>query len=123
MTFKELRKRFSSQQQEQEQKQQSNLTLLSNRLKNKPFCIWNIPEHKQQNIITKGDCCFNHIIRLPQKDGITKPLFDYLKILYDTLFIEDGSFKDRHLFVKKATGIGSTEFVKAPSTNLCIFDL
>ena len=102
MTFKELRKRFSSQQQEQEQKQQSNLTLLSNRLKNKPFWIWNIPEHK---------------------DGITKPLFDYQKILYDTLFIEDGSFKDRHLFVKKATGIGSTEFVKAPSTNLCIFDL
>jgi hypothetical protein len=28
----------------------------------------------QEDIRTNGDCCFNHIIDLPQKDGIDKPL-------------------------------------------------
>jgi hypothetical protein len=37
-------------------------------LKDKPFWIWNIEEHKQEDIRTNGDCCFNHIIGLPQKD-------------------------------------------------------
>ena len=88
-------------------RQQSSLALLSNRLKDKPFWIWNIQEHKRQNIITNGDCCFNHIIGLPQKDGITKPIFDYQKILFDTCCIR----YDRHIWVKKSTGIGATEFV------------
>jgi hypothetical protein len=44
-------------------------------LKNKPFWIWNIEEHKHEYIRTNGDCCFNHIIGLLQKDGIDKPLF------------------------------------------------
>jgi hypothetical protein len=26
--------------------------------------------------VDKGECCFNHIIGLPRKDGIEKPLFD-----------------------------------------------
>ena len=107
MTFKDLRKRFSSQQQRRRQQQQSSLALLSNRLKDKPFWIWNIQEHKRQNIITNGDCRFNHIIGLPQKDGITKPIFDYQKILFDTCCIR----YDRHIWVKKSTGIGATESV------------
>ena len=40
------------------------------RLQNKPFWIWNIEEHKQEDIKTKGDCCFNPIIGLPQKNGV-----------------------------------------------------
>jgi hypothetical protein len=31
----------------------------------KPFWIWNIEEHKKQDI---GDCCFNHIIGLTTKE-------------------------------------------------------
>jgi hypothetical protein len=34
-------------------------------------------QHRQEDIKTKGDCCFNHIIGLPKKDGHRKPLFDY----------------------------------------------
>jgi hypothetical protein len=29
-----------------------------------------VMEHRQEDIRTKGDCCFNHIIGLPRKDGI-----------------------------------------------------
>ena len=39
------------------------------------------------------------------------PLFDYEQLLYDSLLNKEGSFKDKHLFVKKATGIGATEFM------------
>ena len=34
---------------------------------------------------TNGQCCWNHIVGLPQKDKKEYPLFDYEKILYDTL--------------------------------------
>jgi hypothetical protein len=40
---------------------------LLQRLRDKPFWIWNKEQHKQADIRTKGDCCFNHIIGLPQK--------------------------------------------------------
>ena len=30
---------------------------------------------RQEDIRTKGDCCFNHIIGLPLKDKVEKPLF------------------------------------------------
>ena len=77
MTFKDLRKRVCIETQQQSR--------YSERLQNKPFWIWNIEDHKQEYIKTNGDCCFNHIIGLPQKDGIDKPLYDYEKIIFDTL--------------------------------------
>jgi hypothetical protein len=49
--------------------------------------IWNIEEHKQEDIKTNGDCCFNHIIGLPTKEGMEKPMFDYEKILYDSFWL------------------------------------
>ncbi len=38
-------------------------------------------------------------------------MYDYEKLLYDSLMSNDGSFKDKHLWVKKATGLGVTEFM------------
>jgi hypothetical protein len=35
--------------------------------------------HKVQDIRIKGDRCFNHIIDLPQKNEVEKPLYDYEK--------------------------------------------
>jgi hypothetical protein len=35
--------------------------------------IWDPKQHRQEDIKTKGDCCFNHIIGFPRKDGIEKP--------------------------------------------------
>ena len=107
MTFKDLKKRISSNQQQQQQQ-----TQYFDKLQNKPFWIWNIQEHKQEDIKTKGECCFNHIIGLPIKEGLEKPMFDYEKILYDSLLNPESyntlnhRFKNKHLWIKKATGLG-----------------
>ena len=85
MTFKDLKKLVTL---DTITQQQSNLF---KRLRNKPFWIWNIEEHKQEDIKTKGNCCFNHIIGLPQKDGVDKPLYDYEKIIFDSLTTQNGN--------------------------------
>jgi hypothetical protein len=81
MTFKDLRKRISSSNQQQTQS--------FDKLQNKPFWIWNIEEHKLEDIRTKGECCFNHIIGLPTKEGLEKPIFNYLELLYCALLKSD----------------------------------
>jgi hypothetical protein len=50
-------------------------------LRDKPFWIWYVEEH--EDIKTKGDCCFNHILSLPKKNGVEKPLYDYQKTIFD----------------------------------------
>jgi hypothetical protein len=69
VTFKDLQKLVQS----QSGPEQSQLLL---RLEDKPFWIWDPKQHKQEDIKTKGDCCFNHIIGLPRKDGIEKSIAD-----------------------------------------------
>jgi hypothetical protein len=71
MIFKDLQKLVSQEGKEKTRKE------LFQRLQNKPFWIWNVEQHKLEDIRKKGDCCFNHIIALPQKDGNDKPLYDY----------------------------------------------
>jgi hypothetical protein len=125
LTFKDLSKKISSQTIIQEQQQ----TRSFDKLKNKPFWIWDIEQHKLEDIRTKGDCCFNHIISLPKKDGTEKPIFDYEKLLYDALLTHDevydnqssqNLFKQKHLWVVKATGLGVTEFFLRLMTWLCL---
>jgi hypothetical protein len=79
VTFKDLQKLVQS----QSGLEQSQLL---QRLRDKPFWIWDVKKHKQEeDIKTKGACCFNHIVGLPRKDGIEKPLFDYEWLLYRAL--------------------------------------
>jgi hypothetical protein len=75
-------------------------------LHDKPFWIWSVEDHKQEDIRTDDDCCMNHIIGVPQKDGVDKPLFDYEEIIFDCLAAENGSTKKKLLWIKKATGLG-----------------
>ena len=62
------------------------------------------------------------------KENKEKPIFDYQKLLYDSLFIPDfqnplnKSFKNKHLWVKKATGLGVTEFFLRLMAWLCLKD-
>jgi hypothetical protein len=95
-------------------------------LLNKPFWIWNIEEHKLEDIRTDGDCCFNHIIGLPQKDGDDKPLYDYEQIIFDSLVTHNGNCKTssygKHLWIKKATGLGVSEFMLRFMAWLCLKD-
>lgn len=89
VTFKDLQKLVQSQSgPEQSQLLQS--------LRDKPFWIWDQRQHKQEDIKTKGDCCFNHLISLPRKDGIEKSIFDYDQSLimrsYSTILFYHQSF-------------------------------
>jgi hypothetical protein len=48
--------------------------------KDLPFWLWDPQEHREADALNDGYCCFNHIIGLPQKEGIDKPTFDYEKL-------------------------------------------
>ena len=48
--------------------------------------IGNENEHIRRHKETKGNCCFNHIIGLPKKNGEEKPFFDYQYSIYKALF-------------------------------------
>ena len=89
-------------------------TLFSSKILNKPFWIWDIKEHKEADILTNGYCCFNHIIGLPKKNGEDKPFYDYERILFDTLH------QLKHVWIKKATGLGITEFMLRYMAWLCL---
>jgi hypothetical protein len=98
MTFKDLKKRVVS-----ETAQQQRQYRLFQILKNKPFWMWNIEEHRQEDIKTNGACCFNHIIGLAQKDGVDKPLYDYERIIFDALvthLVNLNSSGNKHLWIK-----------------------
>jgi hypothetical protein len=115
VTFKDLKKRVSV-----ETAQQSRLF---ERLNNKPFWIWNVDGHQQEGIRTDGDCCFNHIIGLPQKDSVDKPFYDYQRIIFDSLVTQVGNTSySKHLWVKKATGLGISEFMLRFMAWLCLRD-
>jgi hypothetical protein len=99
VVFKHLQKLVSHSEQQNSRKE------LFQRLQDKPFWIWNIEEHKQEDIKTTGDCCFNHIIGLPTKEGVEKAIFDYEKLLYYSLLDNESynaAFKHKHLWVKKS---------------------
>jgi hypothetical protein len=103
VTFKDLKKRVAL----EIAQQRSSLT---QRVQNKPFWIWNIEEHKKEDIRSSGNCCFNHIIGLPHKNGLDKPLHDYEKIIFDSLVTQNGNANKKHLWIKKATGLDISEF-------------
>jgi hypothetical protein len=122
MTFKDLKKRINVSSNLQQQTQSFD------KLQNKPFWIWDQQQHRLEDIKTNGYCCFNHIIGLPTKDGLEKPIFDYQELLYEALLSPDfcnplnHDFKDKHLWIKKATGLGITEFFLRFMAWLCLRD-
>ena len=94
IVFKDLQKLVSSyslSQSQQQQQQESAHKDLSERLKDKPFWIWDKQQHKQEDIKTDGDCCFNHIIGLPTKEGIEKAMFDYEQTIFDSLVTQNSN--------------------------------
>ena len=87
-----------------------------NQLKGLEFWIWDRAEHQRRYKTSRGRCCFQHAIGLPQKNGKPKPLFDYEKEIYDALQ------QRKHVWVKKATGLGITEFCLRYIAWLCLRD-
>jgi hypothetical protein len=71
----------------------------------KHFWIWDRQEHENQYLATNGQCCFNHIIGLPVKNGIEQPIYDY------ELKVVKAVEHNRNVWIKKASGIGATELI------------
>ena len=86
MTFKDLQKLIGSQSDfnHSSSSNPQEQSLLA-KPRDKPLWIWNSSLHKDKGRIRGGNCCFNHIIGLPRKDGVLKPFFDYEKMLYMAL--------------------------------------
>ena len=77
-------------------------------LRGLPFYDWSI-DRGVSNRIT----IFNNVIGLPQKNGRPMPLFDYEQMLFNTLQ------QHKHVWIKKATGLGVTEFMLRYMAWLC----
>jgi hypothetical protein len=108
----------------QAQQQASSSSSLSV-LRGLPFWIWDKEEHLREAQSSNGNCCFQHVVGFPIKDNKEYPLFDYEKILYDLLLTINtyhSDFKDKHLWVKKATGLSVTEFMLRMIAWLCTKD-
>src|SRR5215204_3361754 len=84
------------------------------------FWIWNKTEHERKYHEwihhNARPCCFQHPIGLPHKNGIPKPLFEYEKEIYDALL------QIKYVWIKKATGLGITEFMLRYVSWLCLRD-
>lgn len=88
MTLKEMSRFIKSQTENQQQHQQSEpeIQQLLLKLRDKPFWLWNKNEdHEGRRLSMKGDCCFNHIIGLPQKNGKEYPIFNYEQMVIRAL--------------------------------------
>jgi hypothetical protein len=78
------------------------------------------------NMTKRMDIVALIIIKCPTKDGVEYPLFDYEKLLYDNLTYQSedkkNSFKNKHIWIKKSTGLGITEFMLRFMAWLCVYD-
>ena len=75
-------------------------------LKGLPFYTeWQAAPPSVQKEAQKSSLSFNHVIGLPRKNGQELPLFDYERLLFNTLE------NHKHVWIKKATGLGITEFM------------
>jgi hypothetical protein len=85
---------------------------------NIPFWIWSDKNHGRSG--EKKSCCFNHLVGLPVKGGKAMPMFDYEKKIFKALGRKSAEGrKDKHVWVKKATGLGVTEFALRYMAWLC----
>ena len=108
--------RIRQQNQKQEKKNQSVTSSNFDYKKlQKAFWIWDKKQHLLAAELSEGQCCWNHIVGLPIKNNKEFPFFDYERILFNKLFVnepnQEHSFKNKHLWCKKSTGLGVSEFM------------
>lgn len=84
-----------------------------------PFWIFDYLHHQIKFELTNGYCCFAHIIGLPtnKKTGEPSPFYPYEEEWFRALFERNFANplkhikKWKHVMVKKATGMGFTDFL------------
>ena len=72
------------------------------------FTVSGLIQRRKEPIISitrTSNCCFNHAIGLPRRNNRLDPQCDYEKMLYHRLQ------QYKHIWIKKATGLGITEFM------------
>jgi hypothetical protein len=129
VTFKDVQKVIESQP-DYTTSQQSELL---QRVRGKPFWIWDKANHRDKDRTYRGDCCFTDIIGRPRKNenGNRKPFWDYQRMLYWALFrpgylnssVSNNvlyPFKEKHWWCKKSTGLGVSEFFLRLMAWLCV---
>jgi hypothetical protein len=89
---------------------------LFDKLKGKPFYLFNEPGHAQEDLTLLGNCCFNHIVGLPKKNNEALPLFDYEQRIFEALE------NDRYVAILKSTGLGITELTLRYIVYKCLRD-
>jgi len=88
-------------------------------LKGKPFYIFDKAQHRAEARRVGGPrCCFNHLVGLPELNGVQHPLYDYQQLIFDKLQSEG----KKYLWIKKATGLGISEFFLRYIAWLCTKD-
>jgi hypothetical protein len=148
MTIKDLQRIVLESEESTDSKEMQDLL---NRSRDRPFYIWGLAKHKSTAGSGNRNCCFNHIIGLPKKNGITQPLWNYQDMIYRCLMIPNyinskptpeyplshslsekkqkeklkeeqyfHAFKLKHVWIKKATGLGITEFCLRFMAWLCL---
>jgi hypothetical protein len=122
MTFRDLKRKLEKIKKERQRTKRFEVR------KGIPFWIWDVEQHKQEDLRTGGNCCFNHRIGLPRKGGQERPLYDYQELICDSLFNSDSQNplkdpkKHKHVWIKKATGLGITELMLRLMAWLCLRD-
>jgi hypothetical protein len=93
-----------------------------------PFWMWDVKEHRQEDIRTGANVALITTQDYRRRGGRERPLYDYQKIIYDALFDPDSSNplkdpnKHRHIWIKKAAGLGITELMLRLMAWLCLKD-
>ncbi|MDQ6864119.1 MAG: hypothetical protein M3044_09870 [Thermoproteota archaeon] len=100
MTLKELQQLLDKQSGVTTEREQK----LYERLRGLDFWIADKEAHRQAFKLTNSACCLNHVLGLPEKNGIAKPIFDYEQDIVRLL-----EEQTKYLWILKFVGAGITE--------------
>ena len=107
--FSEIYHSQQQQQQKEEGEEESYNSSFFDNLKGLPFFRWEDWHTKPQ---PKGSrCCFTCEIGWPVKNGVMHAIYDYEKEIIDALEDRSDPSKSKHVWIKKARGLGVTELV------------
>jgi hypothetical protein len=83
--FKDLKRMMEVEQSQQDDSPQ--MKKLLSLLHKKPFYRWKIADDVHEYLCkrSKGSCCFNHIVGLPEKAGRRHNLYDYERMAFMAL--------------------------------------
>lgn len=86
------------------------------KFRNLQFWLWDVEGHQNAHSATGGNCCFNHSIGLPRKNGKAHPIYAYQYEIINALK------QHKLIAITKARGVGVSELVLRWMFHLCVRD-